>query len=198
MHSNTAVQTDAVLLQRARAFDLDALGEIYDTLSPAVFRYAYRQLGEQALAEDCVTETFSRFLTALKANGGPREYLKAYLFRVAHNWITDQFRASQAGSNTVSLDELLETTGQEPATDEDASPLVWVTGELNAQEVRAALYRLSPDQRMVVMMKFFEEMNNDEIASALNRPVGAVKQLQHRAFANLRKVLAPYAPGGVA
>ena len=84
--------SDQALLQRARHFDQQALGEIYDTYSPRLYRYAMRLLGEVELSEDCVAETFSRFLHALHGGGGPTDYLQAYLYRVAHNWITDQYR----------------------------------------------------------------------------------------------------------
>ena len=80
------------LLKGARNFDQQALGEIYDLYSGKLYAYSMRLLGSQDLAEECVAETFSRFLLALKNGGGPQEYLQAYLYRVAHNWITDTYR----------------------------------------------------------------------------------------------------------
>jgi len=80
------------LLKLARRFDQQTLGEIYDQYSPGLYRYAMRLLGNVDLAEECVAETFSRFLHALRGGGGPQDHLQAYLYRVAHNWITDQWR----------------------------------------------------------------------------------------------------------
>jgi RNA polymerase sigma-70 factor (ECF subfamily) len=54
------------LLERAKGFDLQALAEIYDTYSPGLYSYAYRMLDNESLAEECVAETFSRLLHALK------------------------------------------------------------------------------------------------------------------------------------
>ena len=48
---------------------------------------------------------------------------------------------------------------------------------------------LTPDQRQVILLKFFEGWNNASIAAAINKPVGAVKSLQHRALKALRRVL---------
>ena len=71
--------TETELITKARQLDVDALTEIYDEISPGIYRYAYRLLGDQNLAEDCVSETFSRFLNKLSEKKGPNQYLRAYL-----------------------------------------------------------------------------------------------------------------------
>ncbi len=71
---------------------MQALAEIYDRYSPGLYAYAMRLLGDACLAEDCVSETFARFLKSLRAGQGPEAYLQAYLYRIAHNWITDHYR----------------------------------------------------------------------------------------------------------
>ena len=174
--------TDEVtLLRRARRYDEQALVEIYDTLSPAIYAYAMRLLGDVDLAEDCVAETFSRFLNALSAGGGPKDYLKAYLYRVAHNWITDRYRHTRP---ETPLDQNLELTA-----DEKAEPHTSVVDKMERQELRAALALLTPEQRQVVTLKYLENLDNAEIAEALQKPVGAIKSLQHRALGTLRRIL---------
>lgn len=168
------------LLDRARNFDLQALAEVYDRYSPGIYRYAVRLLGEAQLAEDCVAETFSRFLQALKAGAGPRDYLQAYLYRSAHNWITDYYRRQPPPP--LALEESLQAAETDP-------PEGQVGEILERERVRAALYRLTPDQRQVIVLKFLEGWTNEEIAHALNKPVGAVKSLQHRALASLQRML---------
>ena len=166
-------------LQRARQFDRQALGEIYDRYSPALYRYAIRLLGAADLAEECVADVFSRFLHALRNGSGPREHLQAYLYRTAHNWIVDQWRRQPP---LVALDDELRAD-----TDDD---LLQQTAERIEQEnLRAALARLTPDQQQVIALKFGEEWENAEIAAALDKPIGAVKSLQHRALGALRHAL---------
>ena len=53
-------------LKEARLFNRQALASIYDEYSPGLYRYAMRLLGNSDIAEDCVSETFSRFLKALR------------------------------------------------------------------------------------------------------------------------------------
>lgn len=170
---------EAALLQRARQFDETALAEIYDLYSPGVYRYAARLVDDSHLAEECVSETFLRYLQALRANGGPTDHLQAYLYRIAHNWITDQFRR-KAPLITQLSDEL-------QGDDDDLEHSVESAD--HRQRVRNALLALTPDQRQVIVLKYLEGWENEKVALALQKPVSAVKSLQHRAIEALRKVL---------
>lgn len=168
------------LLSRARNFDLDALEEMYNIYSPGLYNYAIRLLGDAERAEECVAETFSRLLVALKAGKGPRDYLKAYLYRIAHNWITDQFLIEH--KRTIELDE-----SNSPVVHYDAEKEI--SDHLNQERVRSALRALTSDQRQIVMLKYFEYWENEEIAKSLQKPIGAVKSLQHRALQSLKRLL---------
>ena len=167
------------LLGQARCFDLTALGEIYDCYSPGVFRYAIRLLGQTDLAEECVAETFSRFLKALHNGGGPKDYLQAYLYQVAHHWITDYYRRQP-------LPTLL--LGEE-IVDEKDNPSKTAAENIERERVRTALLSLTPEQRQVVILKYLEGWENEAVAVHLEKPVGSIKALQHRALEALRRIL---------
>lgn len=170
--------TELALLQRARVYDLQALTEIYDLYSPALYRYAMRLIGDEDLAEECVAETFNRFLATIKAGKGPERHLQAYLFRVAHNWITDLYRRQAP----LPLDpELINDTQSDPSK-------AYVE-EADREHVRHALRFLTPEQRQVVVLKYLENWRNQQIAEAINKPVGAVKALEHRALRSLARIL---------
>ena len=173
------MQSEQDLLSRARRFEADALAEVYDCYNLEIYRYAFRYSGDAYLAEECVAETFSRFLGAIRNGKGPRDYLRAYLYRVAHNWLTDTHRRQPAPA--VPLDPRL-------GTDPETNPAQAVATRLEHQEIRDLLDQLTPDQRQVIILKYIEEWKNNEIAQALEKPVGAVKALQHRALRTLRKL----------
>jgi RNA polymerase sigma-70 factor, ECF subfamily len=168
------------ILKRLHAFEEQALSEVYDTYSPGIYRYAWRLLGDEDMAEECLAETFSRFINALERGNGPRQHLKAYLYRVAHNWITDYYRRN--AHSELSLDS-------DTHTDPDPDPLTKISNNMEQAELRSALRLLTPDQRQVILLRYLEDWQLAEIAQALEKPLGAVKALQHRGLNTLRRLL---------
>lgn len=171
---------EIALIKGAKVFDMRVLAEIYDCYSPGLFTYAMRLLGDSCQAEDCVSETFSRFLNMLRAGKGPEDHLRAYLYRIAHNWITDFYRRSPSPPFKLS---------EELHSDDQAKPDVHVERRMNQIKVRSAMHHLTPDQRQVVILRFIEDWEIQEVAKALQKPIGSIKALQHRALEALRRIL---------
>jgi len=174
-----SVSEEQRLLQLASQLNTGALAEIYDTYSPGLYRYAMRLLGDAALAEDCVAETFARFLKSLQKRHGPCDHLQAYLYRIAHNWIVDLYRNHE---QTTELSETLPCDCD--VLEEEAAR------RIRQSQVRMALRSLTPDQQQVVTLKYLENWSNEEVAQVLHKPSGAVKSIQHRALVKLQKLLA--------
>mgnify|MGYP001213150401 CR=1 FL=1 len=168
------------LLQRLEALDERALTEVYEALSPALYRYACRLLDDPAEAEELVAETFHRLLLALRRGHGPTTHLSAYLYRVLHNAITDRFRRRPPAEQPLD-EELAESASTDPA--------LLGAAHLEQARARALLRRLTPEQRLVVTLKYFEGLSNDEIAAVLEKSVGTIKALQHRGLEALRRAL---------
>ncbi len=169
------------LLEQARAWDERALLEIYDAFRPGLYRYAYRLLGQAEAAEECVAEVFARFLVALRRGKGPKRSLRAYLYRMVHNWAQDRFRERDPHV----IDEHLERMLQTPqGTPEDAA-----LRRERAERLRAALHQLPPRQAQVLALRFLEGFSLEEVAEVLDTSVSAVKSLQHRGLVQLRRFL---------
>ena len=166
------------LLQAALQFDQKALAQIYDLYSPELYRYAARFLGDPSVAEDCVADTFSRFLKAVRARRGPKDHLRAYLYRIAHNWIADYYRRAP---DEVPLKDTESSSESSPEQKADL--------RIRQAQTRQAILQLTPDQQKVIVLKFLQGLANEEVATILRKPVGAVKSLQHRALARLEKII---------
>jgi RNA polymerase sigma-70 factor (ECF subfamily) len=175
---STTVETFS-MKKAAVDFDRQALVEIYEHYSPEIFRYACRQLDNNDLAEDCVADTFHRFMIALRS-GTSFENMRAYLYRIAHNWITDHYR--QQPLPPLALDEDLHS-------DPEANPSQLVAQSMDRQRVRAAILRLPPEQRQVIELRFMENWSHYEVANALGKSVEATRALQYRAVEALRQML---------
>lgn len=163
----------------AQRWDQQALAEIYEQYSPRLYRYAIRLLGDPDQAEECVAETFSRFLHALHTGHGPDDNLQAYLYRAAHNWITDYYRRQPP------VDQL----GSEGPSDPFGNPVHVVTRQLEQERVRKALLQLNPLQQQIISLRFLEEWSHAEVAAVIGKTVEATRALQSRALAALRSSL---------
>ena len=158
------------------------LVDAYEQLSPQLFAYAFRLLGDSQLAEDCVSETFSRLLKVIEKGLSPMENLKAYLYRIAHNWIMDYYRTLQPETAEIELEKL--------HSDMD-DPEGKLTRAMEQERVRQALLDLPEHQRQVIMLRFYENWTHAETASALGKSEQATRALQYRAVEALREKLVP-------
>jgi RNA polymerase sigma-70 factor (ECF subfamily) len=172
--------TEHDLLRRARAWDEPALVAVFDTYYPAIYRYIYGRVGDEATAEDLAAEVFTRMLEKMAVGKGPRHHLRGWLYRVASNLVVDHSRRS-AVRRHESLDE------QTVAAESDLVDEVHAS--LSRAQAGAALAELTPQQRAVIVLRFLEGWENSEVARALDTTVGAVKALQHRALASMRRYL---------
>lgn len=168
------------LLQRAQRLEESALAEIFDRYYQPIYRYLYHHLGHAPTAEDLTAEVFRRFLEALHSHRGPNAYLQAWLYRVAHNLLVDELRHRKFQEQDA-LEENLP----------DAAPAVGWTVQQSPtrQAIRSVLNTLSPKQRTVLVLKYLEDMENDEIARVMNLSEGAVRALQQRGLRALQRRL---------
>lgn len=174
------MKLDTVPLTKTITFSREELIRIYEDNNDGLYRYAVRLLNNEDLAEDCVAETFSRFLQIVRRGGGPKENIRAYLYRMAHNWITDHYRRQPVFPIPFG-DHIPEQDSPETAAE--------VFQALERERVRAALLRLPADQQQVIHLRFLEDWSHAEIAGLLGKTIEATRSLQYRALANLRQLL---------
>ena len=167
-------------LRRAGALDRGALAAIYDEYHQPIYRYIYRQVSDVETARDLTAEVFRRLLQAVQQGKGPDQNLRAWLYRSAHNVVVDHYRRQQHRQH-LPLEEQLVNSNDDP--------VALAEKQLLAEQVTAALWQLTPDQRQVITLKYLEGLSNEETANVVNKPVGAVKSLQHRALAALQRQL---------
>jgi len=177
-----SIEEEKRLIVLAGQMNMDALSEIYDSYSPGIYRYAMRLTGNTQSSEDCVSDVFSRFLQALGKKQGPKEYLRAYLYRIAHNWIIDYYRHEP---HMVSISERFKMQMEENSPSAEAERL------MKKNHIRKAILDLPEDQQRVVVLRYLDDWDFEEIASSMKKSSGAVKALLHRGLTNLRRTLLP-------
>jgi RNA polymerase sigma-70 factor (sigma-E family) len=139
---------------------------------PALLRYAMLLSGDRELARDLVQEVLARALVKWGRIGTIEEPY-AYVRRMVTNEFLSWRRRRKL--TTVPLDEAHEATTPEPETPDD---------------LRALLARLPGRQRAVLVLRYYEDLTDDEIAAALGCRVGTVRGYASRGLAALRIELA--------
>ncbi|MCL5411331.1 MAG: sigma-70 family RNA polymerase sigma factor [Patescibacteria group bacterium] len=166
-----------LLIQKARAGDREAFGYLYQRYYAPVFRYVYFRIRRKEDAEDLTETVFLRTYQSIeKFNYIGQEFL-AYLFIVARNLVIDFWRRKK---------EL-------PLDDQILSKEDYPEDELERDEksriIHQAIQGLNTMQQEVVILKFIEELPNNEIAKMLGRSEEAIRQIQCRALKALRERL---------
>jgi RNA polymerase sigma-70 factor (sigma-E family) len=150
---------------------LEQLGAWFEAEYPALLRFAYFVCGDAAAAEDLVQEAFVRLYRSTGRIG--EVGFKAYVRKTILNLHRSRFRLHARESSATREQAAASEAGQFALRDE-----VWT-----------ALLNLSPRQRAVVALRFYEDMKETEIAATLEMSVGAVKKHTDRAMARLRTQL---------
>jgi RNA polymerase sigma-70 factor (ECF subfamily) len=174
------VTDEQTLLERAQAFDEDALGKLYDEYAPPIYAYLYRRVQDAQLAEDLTSEVFVRVLQAIRARRLWKTSFQGWLYRIAHNLVVDHYR-KQPATPVLELDEDLVADQK----DLDSA----VAERLSRQRLRSAIRWLTPEQQQVLALRFGQQLSAPEVGDVMGKSVSAVEALQHRALGALRRIL---------
>jgi len=167
---------DDRLLVEAAQKDPSRFAELYELNFARVYGYIARRVGDRDTAQDLTSDVFHKALANIHSFEWRGVPFAGWLLRIASNMIVDR---SKRGTKEI--------TGQDDLAD---LPDPGAKPKLVEADECARLFhlvdQLPPDQRRVIGMRFAEERSIREIARALGRTEGAVKQLQFRALQNLR------------
>jgi len=178
---STAGTADAIA--RAKAGDVEAWGEVYRMHAASIFRFCRRTLPAREDAEDATSEIFIKVKEKLGQYDASRPF-PAWLYKVAANHCWDTLRRRRMRQDLESA----EAEGlhlEHP----DAGQLEQLISKRTSQQVRAALEKLPPRARMALTMRYYAEMEYEEIAEAMGLRKGFVGVVLLRARHQLREAL---------
>ena len=176
-----SLDKDRELIKKAQRGDQLAFGELYECHATVIFRYLFAHLDNRMDAEDLTGEVFLKAWQSLPRYNDRGVPFLAFLFRIARNVLVDHYR--QSNRHTSKSPEDLEDFKDERHTE-----LTEIVGsQIEHQRVLRILSRLRPDYRSVLTLRFINELSPEETAQVLERSVGAVRVLQHRALTALRQ-----------
>jgi RNA polymerase sigma-70 factor (ECF subfamily) len=176
-----STQQAAELVALAQQGDQQAFATLYETYRPLVYRFLRRRLdGADETVEDLTEDVFVKLYEKLDRYVERGLPFTAWLYRIAHNQLVD-FVRTLPRHQAKSLDAVVDVA-ETQATAE-------YRGVLDRETLAPALARLTAEQRQAVELRFLQGMSVAETAATMARSEEAVKKLQARALANLRRYL---------
>jgi RNA polymerase sigma-70 factor (ECF subfamily) len=180
--------SDVNLIERLQRHDPQALAELYDRYGRLAYSLIFRVVRDTGVAEDLVQETFMRVWNRAQGLDAQKGSIGPWLLAVARNRAIDYLR-SAGGRERNALE-----------FDETDHPALYVDMERDilssdkARRVKKAVEKLSPHQREVIELAYFEGLSQTEMAERMGQPLGTVKTWVRAALKNLRDDLGSAVP----
>jgi len=182
LRSTPSIMTLEDHLTRAKKQDMQSLAALHDQLYPLVYRYVSYRLEDEQAREDIVSETFVRLLDVLHRPGQNVQDVRAWLIGTAAHLVSDHYRRQYRRPES-GLEQ------HEDLPDGQHTPEHAAEQNQARSEVHRALKKLTGDQQHVLALRFSQEFSLEETARLMKKSVNAVKVLQFRALAALRRAM---------
>jgi RNA polymerase sigma-70 factor (ECF subfamily) len=183
---------DGMLIERSRHGDRAAFDQLVAKHQQRAYQYAYRLTRDPEEASDVVAESFIRMYKALENFKGDSAFT-TWMYRIATNCFLD-IRKKKRSKPAISLEATVQTSDGEVTyqfEDDAASPHEEAERNETMAAVQRAIEQLPEYQRAIITMYHADMQSYEEIAEALNLPIGTVKSRLNRARLSLRNLLDP-------
>jgi RNA polymerase sigma-70 factor, ECF subfamily len=158
--------------------DQDAFTQLVETYQNPVYNLCYRMLGTPQAAEDAAQESFWRAYKNLKRYDLKRPF-PTWLLSIAAHYCIDQQRRKRLPA--MDLDEIIEFSAEDPRPNPEVSLIKMEFSE----EVQRQLAQLNENDRIVLVLRYWQEFSENEICETLGISKSAVKSRLHRARKNM-------------
>ncbi len=177
------------LIECAQNGDSVAFGKLYDRYAERIYRFIFLKTGHKGDSEDLLHEVF---LAGWRTIGSyelrSATPFTSWLYRIAGNRVIDWYRTRKG---TMSLDEMMEsnTLPVELASTGHTALLEALDRGFTMDAVMRGIRSLNDIEQTVLLMRYVEDLSPEETAHATGKTAGAVRLIQHRAIAKLKKKL---------
>jgi RNA polymerase sigma-70 factor, ECF subfamily len=187
----TLMNSSADLVTRVCQGDAEAFRLIFERYSRPVISFIFDMVNDRALAEELTQETFVRAFRSIHTMRRETK-LSTWLFGIARNVARESLRARARANNHVDLSDksVMDLSDQNPVPVEGL-----LSKELN-ELIRRSLAALDEDKRLVFTLKVLHQCSYEEIATITGFSLAKLKTDLHRARAEMRKRISPYAGVG--
>ena len=157
------------------------IGSLFNKYSNKLYRFLYFKCNNKQLAEDLVSETFLKAMENIEKFRGDERGFYAWLCTIGHNLMINKSKKESRSEPNSKIFEYITDKYEniEELAEQDEQKLV----------IYKAVQNLMGEQKQVIELRYFNELELDEIAVIMKKSKGAIKQLLQRAYKNLEKIL---------
>ncbi|HUX67944.1 MAG TPA: sigma-70 family RNA polymerase sigma factor [Terriglobales bacterium] len=174
-------------MQRVAAGDVKAFERLYERFAKPVYGLLWRMTRDHGRAEDLLQEVFLILWRQAERYDAETAPVLTWLMVIARHRALDRLRSAEARREYVESDQDLEIAAAPAAV--LPSFEMELSEEQSLQRVRQALPRLTPEERQVIELAYFEGCTQAEISARLGSPLGTVKTRARSGLAKLRTEL---------
>lgn len=189
--AGTLMNSSADLVTRVCQGDSDAFRLIFERYSRPVISFIFDMVNDRGLAEELTQETFVRAYRAIRTMRKDTK-LSTWLFGIARNVARESIRARIRANSQVDLADksVMDLSDNKPVPVDGL-----LSKELN-ELIRHSLAALDEDKRLVFTLKVLHQCSYEEIAAITGFSIAKLKTDLHRARAEMRRRISPYAGVG--
>ena len=180
MNHNYGDADIAILVENAKNGDHRAFEDIHEYFVTPLFRFIYRQVRNRTDADDLTQTTFLKAWDALPKYRNQGVPFGAWLYRIARNTVIDHWKKKK--DITFEFDNDVFINIRDESETADAT----ILKKEHAEEMQRCINILNETQREIIILKFFDDCSNREIAERTGKSEVAVRQILCRALRQLR------------
>jgi len=175
-------EREHALVARSRQ-DGAAFGDLYDSYLPRIYAFIYRRVRERSVAEDLTAMTFQRALEKVRHSDLRNDSFGGWLYRIASNAVIDRTRRGQRFSPLEDTDP----TGQNGPTDPALESFALA---VDREQLRRATLDLPTQHRDLLVLRYYDDLDTDELCAVLSCSSEALAVRLHRALRAVRSAIA--------
>lgn len=170
-----------LLVARCQSGDKQAFGDLYDLLAEKIYRFVFFKTKTED-AEDLTELIFLKIWEKINSYANREGAFTAWALKIANNTVIDYYRTHRP------LFPLSETIGLPDENDEN-NPKLTAERSLNQEFMQSALRELPEPYREIIVLKYIEDLSNEEIAIVTGRSQIGIRVIHHRALHKLKAIL---------
>ena len=161
--------------------DADAYGQLYDFYVDRIYRFILFKVSTVEEAEDLTSEVFLKTWEYINKTNKKVQNINALFYRVARNSVIDFYRTRKFENSISEQDQLKQIQDRRNLAEETEA-------KMEVEDMQKSLLKLKDEYREIIILKHIEDLSISEIAEILDKTVGNVRVLLHRAIAALKEI----------